>query len=62
MVKLVDYIDTVRKNHYYWSTHCRHERHAECKARTLNGLPRKPAQCKTCGSPCICWCHEPGQE
>ncbi len=54
--------------HAYWSTHCRHGNHADCSADTLrgegldlSGLPvrvrRKPAQCKTCASPCVCPCH-----
>lgn len=29
--------------HVYWSTHCRHGNHADCKG-----------SCKICGSPCIC--------
>lgn len=29
--------------HRYWSTHCRHGNHADCKG-----------SCKICGSPCIC--------
>lgn len=48
--------------HRYWSTHCRHartaEEHAACSATELApGVPRKPAQCKTCAAPCICSCH-----
>jgi hypothetical protein len=44
--------------HKYWSTHCRHERHADCSAQELApGHPRRPAQCKTCASPCTCSCH-----
>lgn len=43
--------------HWYWSTHCRHGRHADCAATELApGVPRRPAQCKTCGSPCRCPC------
>jgi hypothetical protein len=48
-----------REEHYYWSTHCRHERHGDCAATELApGVPRRPAQCKTCGSVCLCSCHE----
>jgi hypothetical protein len=44
--------------HSYWSTHCRHDRHDACKATELApGVPRSPAQCKTCGARCICTCH-----
>lgn len=45
--------------HLYWSTHCRHGNHAACSATELApGLPRQPAQCKTCGAPCRCpHCH-----
>ena len=36
--------------HRYWSTHCRHGNHADCKG-----------SCKICGSPCVCagCTHEP---
>jgi hypothetical protein len=44
--------------HWYRSTLCRHKRHKECAATELApGLPRRPAQCKTCASPCLCGCH-----
>lgn len=46
--------------HEYWSTHCRHGNCEACAATELApGVPRRPAQCKTCGSPCICGCHSP---
>lgn len=54
--------------HRYRSTHCRHDRHYDCRATVLIGgnpygagdaaIKRKPAQCKTCAAPCICPCHE----
>lgn len=45
--------------HSYWSTHCRHGNHAACSATELApGVPRQPAQCKTCAAPCGCECHE----
>lgn len=51
--------------HWYWSTHCRHATdedpggHDACKATELApGVPRRPAQCKTCGAPCRCYCHK----
>lgn len=57
---LIDII-TADGQHTYWSTHCRHTRHRDCRATELApGVPRKPAQCKTCGSPCICPCHLEG--
>lgn len=41
--------------HSYWSTHCRHGNHEACNATELApGVPRRPAQCKTCGAPCAC--------
>ena len=44
--------------HDYWSTHCRHDNHEACAATELApGVPRKPAQCKTCAAPCFCSCH-----
>jgi hypothetical protein len=44
--------------HYYWSTHCRHSNHDACRATELApGVPRRPAQCKTCAAPCRCLCH-----
>lgn len=48
--------------HQYWSTHCRHDRHEDCAAVELApGVPRSPAQCKTCGTPCVCQCHRQGE-
>jgi hypothetical protein len=45
--------------HRYWSTHCRHDDHDACRATELApGIPRRPAQCKGCGSPCLCPCHK----
>jgi hypothetical protein len=41
--------------HFYWSTHCRHGNHEACSAVEIApGVPRRPAECKTCGSPCRC--------
>ncbi len=43
--------------HIYWSTHCRHGRHDDCAAEEIApGVPRRPAQCKTCAAPCVCPC------
>lgn len=50
------------KGHWYWSTHCRHDNHDACAATELApGVPRRPAQCKTCAAPCVCHCHRAGQ-
>lgn len=51
-----DMVDVVHADgtHEYWSTHCRHGSHDACAATTINGGPRKPAQCKICGAPCRC--------
>lgn len=44
--------------HIYWSTHCRHGNCEACSATELApGVPRRPAQCKTCAAPCVCGCH-----
>jgi hypothetical protein len=56
--------------HRYWSTWCRHGLHGPCgesrhiktwasdgTPEELYDTPRTPAQCKTCGAPCICPCH-----
>lgn len=49
---------TAAGDHQYWSTHCRHDRHQDCAADELApGVPRRPAQCKTCAAPCTCRCH-----
>jgi hypothetical protein len=56
-----DKLDVVMADgqHLYWSTHCRHERHEKCNATELApGVPRVPAECKTCSAPCICKCHD----
>jgi hypothetical protein len=43
--------------HVYLSTGCLHDNHGYCRSRTgLNGLKR-PAECKHCGSQCVCGCH-----
>lgn len=46
--------------HRYWSTHCRHDGHDACSSEEhAPGVPRRPAQCKTCAAPCRCTCHVP---
>ncbi len=58
-------IDVVTSDghHAYWSTHCRHDRHDPCKATEIApGVPRRPAQCKTCSAPCLCPCHSEDRE
>ena len=50
-------------SHRYWSTHCRHDNHGACSATELApGVPREPAQCKTCAAPCLCHCHKIARE
>lgn len=54
-------VDLVRDDgeHTYWSTHCRHGQHEACSADEIApGVPRRPAQCKTCAAPCVCTCHQ----
>jgi hypothetical protein len=44
--------------HLYFSTGCLHGEHAYCQGET-GAVGRKiPAQCKFCGAPCLCSCHE----
>lgn len=47
----------VRGRHAYYSTSCRHGRHAYCQGETGVMGAKTPAQCKFCEEPCICWCH-----
>jgi len=52
--------------HVYESTHCYHRAHDKCSATRgvdADGKPfaRRPAQCKTCASPCVCPCHVPAE-
>lgn len=57
----MDKIDVILSNgeHIYWSTWCRHDNHDGCKAlEKAPGVPRNPAQCKTCAARCICDCHK----
>lgn len=60
----VPLIDVVHPDgqHVYYSTHCRHDNHAACDATELNGAPRRPAECKTCGAPCVCPHHTQAAE
>jgi len=48
-------------SHVYLSTSCEHENHGYCSSRRgSNGetaWDKKPAECKFCDAPCICWCH-----
>jgi hypothetical protein len=56
-------------SHRYWSTHCRClGNHDACSATVIEGMDvhedmlayvaRKPAQCRSCSSPCLCTCHK----
>lgn len=61
MSEQLDKTDTLRADgvHWYWSTWCRHDNHDPCKATEhAPGVPRNPAQCKSCGAPCLCDCHK----
>lgn len=56
----LDIINDDGESHAYWSTHCRHGNCDACAATELApGIPRRPAECKTCGAPCLCDCHQP---
>jgi len=37
------------ERHYYVSTYCQHEQHADCRLA-----------CKLCDAPCLCPCHREG--
>lgn len=62
-VKIMADVIGPNDEHWYWSTHCRHGRHVDCTATELApGVPRRPAQCKTCAAPCQCYCHQPATQ
>ena len=44
--------------HTYLSTGCRHGDHTYCQNHTGQSGQKTPAQCKFCGSPCVCGCHQ----
>lgn len=45
-------------NHEYLSTSCLHTLHHYCKSTaTETGAEKRPAECKFCKAPCVCWCH-----
>jgi len=49
-------------HHHYLSTSCYHDRpelHLECQLNETrwDGTPKIAAQCKVCGSGCVCPCH-----
>lgn len=49
-------------HHHYLSTSCYHDRpelHEECRVNAIrwDGTPKIAAQCKVCGSGCVCPCH-----
>jgi hypothetical protein len=46
-------------SHRYWASACIHDDHATCQTEAVryDGTTKTPAQCKTCGSPCVCDCH-----
>lgn len=46
--------------HRYLSTGCRHGEHGYCQSNTGSQGDKTPAQCKFCGSGCVCSCHMPG--
>ncbi len=64
--------------HEYVSTACLHGIHDYCAAPTVSrdgswwrigpsysselGAAKQPAQCKFCGAPCRCSCHEESEE
>lgn len=43
--------------HRYMSTGCFHGDHAYCQAKHGAAGPKRPAECKFCGAPCVCPCH-----
>lgn len=57
--------DAEHDGHAYLSTACWHaerdgreELHDYCKADTGLSGSKRPAECKWCGSPCRCGCHD----
>lgn len=51
---------TEQSGHRYLSTGCRHGEHGYCQSNTGSQGDKLPAQCKFCGSKCVCSCHTPG--
>ncbi|WP_405673183.1 hypothetical protein [Streptomyces sp. NBC_01530] len=50
--------DSLDNPHAYLSTGCYHDDHTYCQSMTgLNGAKR-PGECKFCGAPCQCPCHQ----
>jgi hypothetical protein len=46
--------------HLYLSTACLHNEHVDCRinGRRYDGTYKVAAQCKYCGTRCVCSCHE----
>lgn len=44
--------------HEYLSTGCLHGEHAYCQAKTGAVGIKRPGECKFCGAPCTCPCHQ----
>lgn len=51
---------TEHTDHHYLSTGCRHGEHGYCQSNTGSQGQKRPAECKFCGSKCVCSCHTPG--
>lgn len=49
-------------DHEYLSTACLHGEHSYCKGEQGMMGKKKPAECKFCGSHCICQCHRENVE
>jgi hypothetical protein len=50
-----------QSGHRYLSTGCRHGEHGYCQSNTGSQGDKRPAECKFCGSKCVCSCHTPGE-
>lgn len=62
---------TEATGHVYLSTGCLHgdtvlpdgrTGHQYCQSHTGHSGEKQPAQCKFCGAPCICHCHQDGAQ
>jgi hypothetical protein len=48
--------------HTYLSTGCLHDDHGYCQSAAGKAGAKRPAECKTCGAPCICRCHKTARD
>ncbi|MFE0699143.1 hypothetical protein [Streptomyces sp. NPDC058872] len=55
-------LDEEQPGHRYLSTSCLHDHHDYCNNNRGIAGPKRSAQCKWCPAPCICHCHNGGEQ